>query len=441
MNAHKSYIAHKAQYGGIFDIPVGQRIKSPLGCDCQTSVVIPAYNEEKTIINCLETLMHQENYNGDALSLSSYEVIIVNNHSTDGTHDVICDWIVGNKAPNVYLVEEKIKGVAAARKRGFDEVVYRYADSMRGDRYYLLSADADNAVDHHWIERMLQEFYQADSDMVVGNSVFDLSPLEQCPNMSQCLSFKERVEEYIKSIYIGRAEGKNFGVALDMYAAVGGIKLVDSFYDHDFYPLPTDDWIFSAEVLEHGGKLNRCGARVVLNSRKLLTAAQQILSGTIYLGKWETLASQQPAARDFTNRELHVAIRHQLRGILAYQMLMNIFLQPDLLESEGSLQFLGEELTEDIARYIPTVRTIFPKAKFDLSYYSYASWLMYFRFGNAIHQNFTQVFPEFNNSFVVPRKLKDMLTTYTSEWQKDQAIYAYCVGNWQYLGKYFGGWF
>ncbi|MEK9143945.1 MAG: glycosyltransferase family A protein, partial [Patescibacteria group bacterium] len=441
MSPYRNYIARQGQYDGILDIPIGQRIKSPLSRDCQASVIIPAYNEEQVIIHCLDALIHQQDHSGSAFSLTSFEVIVVNNNSTDRTHDIIREWIVDNNIPNVYVIDEKTKGVSAARKRGFDEVVYRYVDSMRKDRYYLLSADADNIIDHHWIERMLQEFHQHDGDMVVGKSVFDLSSLEQCPNLSQFLSFKERVEEYVKNIYIGRAEGKNFGITLDMYAKVGGIKLVDNFYDHDFYPLPTDDWVLSAEVLEHGGKLNRCDARVVLNSRKLLTATRQLLAGTLYLGEWEILASQQPVALDFTNRELHIAMRQQLRGVLAYQMLMNIFLEPGYLKSEGSMRFLEEELTKDVVRCLPVVHAIFPKAKFDIFYYSYVSWFLYFRFGDAIHRNFSRVFPEYENSFVVPKKLKDTLASYASDWQKDQAIYAYCVGNPHYLGKYFGGWF
>lgn len=96
------------------------------------SVVIPAYNEEKSISSCLTALQLQKTYR-------SFEVIIVDNASTDQTVRIVNTFA---KRLNVRIVSEKQKGRGAARARGFKEA--------RGEM--ILSTDADSIVSSNWIE-------------------------------------------------------------------------------------------------------------------------------------------------------------------------------------------------------------------------------------------------------------------------------------------------
>ena len=66
------------------------------------SVVIPAYNEENYLLSCLESIKKQD-YAGE------YEVIVVDNASTDNTAQIALAW--GAK-----IVYEKI-GRASCRER------------------------------------------------------------------------------------------------------------------------------------------------------------------------------------------------------------------------------------------------------------------------------------------------------------------------------------
>ena len=72
------------------------------------SVVVPAYNAESTLPDCLESL-GQLVYPRDR-----YEVIVVDNGSTDRTHELA-------KAYPVKLVTELRQGAASARNRGVRE--------------------------------------------------------------------------------------------------------------------------------------------------------------------------------------------------------------------------------------------------------------------------------------------------------------------------------
>ena len=71
------------------------------------SFVIPAYNEERYLGGCLESILEQTR------DLPDTEIVVVNNASTDGTRDVALSY------PRVRLVDEPRKGLTYARQAGF----------------------------------------------------------------------------------------------------------------------------------------------------------------------------------------------------------------------------------------------------------------------------------------------------------------------------------
>ena len=99
------------------------------------SLVIPAYNEEKYISPCLESVV--KNRTADII-----EVIVVNNASTDNTA------AVAEKFPGVRVVDEPSKGLTKARQRGFMEA--------KGD--LIAYIDADTRMPAGWADRALKEF-------------------------------------------------------------------------------------------------------------------------------------------------------------------------------------------------------------------------------------------------------------------------------------------
>lgn len=96
------------------------------------SVVIPAYNEEQIIGMCLDALVRQK-------TQMNFEVIVVNNCSTDGTAEAAARY--GDRL-NLRVLSESKKGRGAARKAGFA--------AARAD--LILSTDADAIVPENWVE-------------------------------------------------------------------------------------------------------------------------------------------------------------------------------------------------------------------------------------------------------------------------------------------------
>jgi len=106
------------------------------------SVVVPAYNEEKYLGRCLSALKKQ------TLPKSSYEIIVVNNHSTDKTG------LIGKKA-GVKVVFEKKKGYVFALRAGCSQAQGKI----------IAITDADALVPPDWLEKIFQA-YQADPGVV-----------------------------------------------------------------------------------------------------------------------------------------------------------------------------------------------------------------------------------------------------------------------------------
>jgi glycosyltransferase involved in cell wall biosynthesis len=100
----------------------------------RVSIVIPVYNEAAHLGACLEAISRQ--------SVRPYEVIVVDNNSTDGTREVALGYDF------VTVLHERRQGVVYARDKGFN--------SASGDVIGRLDADSLIATD--WVETAQQLF-------------------------------------------------------------------------------------------------------------------------------------------------------------------------------------------------------------------------------------------------------------------------------------------
>src|SRR3989338_7379965 len=101
------------------------------------SFIIPAYNEEKFIGNCLQSII--DDLNGKSIDS---EIIVVNNASTDRTKEI------SRKYPGVIVIDEPRKGLSRARHMGFLH--------SRGD--LVANLDADTTLPPGWIDKVCAEF-------------------------------------------------------------------------------------------------------------------------------------------------------------------------------------------------------------------------------------------------------------------------------------------
>jgi peptidoglycan-N-acetylglucosamine deacetylase len=112
------------------------------------SIVIPAYNEQKTIGQTLDSLAVQKTQH-------PFEVIVVDNNSTDKTVKIVNAY---RTRLDITLIEEKRKGRSPARRAGFA--------AARGD--IIFSTDADVVVPPDWIGKMASYFADPSIAAVTG---------------------------------------------------------------------------------------------------------------------------------------------------------------------------------------------------------------------------------------------------------------------------------
>lgn len=98
------------------------------------SVIVPAYNEEKYLPKCLQALTHQD-------FPLPYEIIVVDNNSTDKTKEIA-------KKFGVRVILELQKGVLFTRDKGI-----RSATSE-----IIAMTDADTRPAKNWLLEIYQEF-------------------------------------------------------------------------------------------------------------------------------------------------------------------------------------------------------------------------------------------------------------------------------------------
>jgi glycosyltransferase involved in cell wall biosynthesis len=121
----------------------------------KVSLIIPAYNEEGFIGQCLDSVAAQQ--------VAPDEVIVVNNNSTDRTEEI------AKKYGNVRVVTEKVQGMIPARNRGFNEAKHEI----------IARCDADCILPPDWVWRIKQNFtMHPEIDGIAGTAVFYDFPIK-----------------------------------------------------------------------------------------------------------------------------------------------------------------------------------------------------------------------------------------------------------------------
>lgn len=201
------------------------------------SVVIPAYNEENNIESCLESITNQE------LAQDEYEVIVVNNNSSDDTAN-----IVSQHFPKVKLINEEKQGVVFARIKGVAEA--------KGS--IIAFIDADCIASKLWLKN-IKEAYRKPNIVAVGGYII-YEPKLLASNIA------EKVTNTFCSI-VNIMTAANFSFKKEVYLKCGG-----------FSPkINLNEDIYLSLALRKYGKIIALKNNPIITSSRRFTSSKLIL--------------------------------------------------------------------------------------------------------------------------------------------------------------------
>lgn len=161
----------------------------------KVSVVIPAYNEERYIGECLESLMRQ--------TVKPDEIIVVDNNSTDNTVNI------AKKYP-VTIIKEKEVGITATRNRGFDRAKYEI----------IIRTDADTILPPNWIKKIKKYFLDSKIIALSGPAYFyELPNVTNAYSISKSAfdSYRRVLRRILRSDFL---HGPNFAIRRSVWEKV-----------------------------------------------------------------------------------------------------------------------------------------------------------------------------------------------------------------------------
>lgn len=120
----------------------------------ELTVAVCTFNREKHLKKCLETLVNQ------TLDNELYEVLIINNNSTDNTNKVAECYV--ETQPNFRLVQEKTYGLSTCRNKGW----------KKANGKYVAYIDDDAKANPDWCLKILNAFKTVSpSPVAVGGEI------------------------------------------------------------------------------------------------------------------------------------------------------------------------------------------------------------------------------------------------------------------------------
>lgn len=119
------------------------------------SILIPAYNEERTIHLILDKVRDVQLING-----ITKEVVIVNDGSTDGTVDAVKRYMSANPGLNIRLFEQP-------RNMGKGAAIHKCIELATGE--YVIVQDADLEYDPREYNDLLRPLVEGFADVVFGS--------------------------------------------------------------------------------------------------------------------------------------------------------------------------------------------------------------------------------------------------------------------------------
>lgn len=333
------------------------------------SVVLPVYNESDRIDEVLLSLYQQKTHNG-LITHDSYELIVVDNNSTDDSVEKINAFKARNPSMDIHIIEEKIQGVSSARKRGMDyaSVRSKARDSRLGvqRKHYIASADADCTVDPYWLHALIEKMLEENGDLGTCNYYYNEASFSARPRLFREIQKTLRCRDMSFSLFGGFPDGKGFAVERALYDKVGGIEIFYQLHNGRFVEHLSDDWDFGIRVIAWGGKpVYARESHVEINSRRVDTILEEVITGIAY-GRdgiiimkdvRPDVEEQRPTLCDTTPAQSQQAWCYSIKDYVPKNIVLPALLNPHiLLENPAVREFFTGPVADRLYQRIHEIK-------------------------------------------------------------------------------------
>jgi len=144
------------------------------------SVVIPTWNRKNDLRQAIESILSQ--------TYKNVEIIVVDNHSTDGTIEMI-----DNEFPDIKLIKMPKNIGIAGWNHGFKEA----------NAEYIVAMDNDALLERDWIEKAIKEFKRDDDLGAVAGRVLNYYTKEDWGFWVYGLNDVWKNEEFYTTVFVG----------------------------------------------------------------------------------------------------------------------------------------------------------------------------------------------------------------------------------------------
>ena len=196
--------------------------------DCKVSIIIPVYNVEKYLAQCLDSAVSQTHQNK--------EIIIINDGSTDGSTAIIAEY---QKIHNeIKAITTENRGLSCARNTGIKHATGQY----------IIFLDSDDWIDKETLEKCLKSLKTHNADIAFFNATAFADGIPDSESkkfnyirsqnvINQKIKCRKLFEEFISS--------KNYIVSACLY-----LYRLSSFSEARFLPSIThEDNLFTTQLL------------------------------------------------------------------------------------------------------------------------------------------------------------------------------------------------
>lgn len=222
------------------------------------SVVIPVYNVEKYLTECVDSVLAQ--------SYTDWEIILVDDGATDSS-GAICDKYVAND-PRIRVIHQKNGGLSAARNTGL----------KAARREYVYFLDSDDYIEPHALEQLMDTARREHADAVFFDGYVFFDECEEDESDSRYIRKDTYISQNGRKILLQLLENNEYRTAVPLMIFRKDYLLENNLWFME--GIIHEDELFTFLMYNADGRVAHCHAK--LYARRIRPASIMTSSGAIW---------------------------------------------------------------------------------------------------------------------------------------------------------------